>query len=142
MHNPAFPQQGTIDIADDTDMQELFKQLDTLNAFVKLYDAWLEVNQESWHSKQLSDSLTKIFTYVNQLASYISMFHDDIDIQIEADFDYLERKQFSTVIKRTDEWKELKKWLKKDHNWPNQTITVQAICTCILTKAREFACKM
>lgn len=142
MHNPVYPQQGTIDIANDPDMQELFTQLDTLNAFVKLHEAWLDVNEENWHSSQLSDSLSKIFTYVNQLASYISMWHDDIDVQIEADFDYLKGKQFSTVLKRTDEWKSLKKWLKKEHTWPNQPLTVQAISSCILTQSRDFACKL
>jgi cob(I)alamin adenosyltransferase len=142
MHNPVFPQMGCKDIADDKDMQELFGQLDTLNAFVKLYEAWKSVNDENWHSKQLSNSLQQIFVYVNQLASYISMWHDDIDVQIEADLDYLKGKQFSTVVKRTDEWKSLKKFLKRDHNWPTQPITVQAICTCILKQTREFACKL
>lgn len=119
-------------------MIEMYQHLDTLNAFMKLHDAWLLSNNESWHSNEIVKQLKRIDNYVNQLASYISMHHDDIDVQVDIDIDALRGKKFSTVIKRTDEWKSLRKWIKKSHNFRQQTITVEALCKCILKETTKL----
>lgn len=119
-------------------MIELFQHLDALNAFKKLHTAWLIDNREDWHSKEIVKQLDKIQNFVNQLASYMSQYHDDIEVQIAVEPGSLSGKKFSTVIKRTEEWKALRKWSKSEKSYRQQTITVEALVKCIIIETNKL----
>jgi len=119
-----------------------FTHLDAISGFVKLYDAWLSENSETWHSKELKKSLDSIVKYIDQLASYISVAHNEIEIQVNVDSAALTGKQFATIIKRTEEWKALKKWLKTEMALNNQPVSVEAIVRCIIAETKKFVKKV
>lgn len=123
-------------------MVEFFKIVDIISAFKKLHNAWLIVNTEDWYSKELSESIETALKYVNQLASYVSRFHDEIEIEIEVDIQSLKGKQFATVIKSTDEWKQLKKYMKVEHHCKDQSLTVQSLFEVIHQSINSFIHKM
>jgi hypothetical protein len=132
----------TISIEDDSEMLEFFKIVDILSAFESLHTNWLKMNNANWHSKEISASLSKVFNYVDQLASYVSVSHEHVEIVLDYDIDSLSGKQFATVIKRTDEWKTLRKWLRTEHQFNQQNVTVKAICECIIAETRQFIDKI
>lgn len=139
---PALHQQGTMNIKDDPQVIEFLKHADALQGFKALHTAWLLDNEESWHSKEICKSLDKVNDALNNLASYISNAHEDVEVQIELEPDYAKGKKIATLIKRTQEWKELRKYLKKEHHFKNQPITVEGLLIIAIRHAKEFACKI
>ena len=99
-------------------------------------------NDETWHSGEIAKTLSKVNDALDNLASYISTAHDDVEIQIELDPEYAKGKQLQTLIKRTDEWKSLRKYLKKDHKFKQQNITVRGLIQIAIRYAKEFVCKV
>lgn len=140
--DPALHQQGTIDIKDDPQVIEFLKHADALQGFKSLHKAWLMDNEETWHSGEISKSLICVNDALNNLASYISTAHEDVEIQIELDPDFAKGKALPTLIKRTDEWKALKKYLKQTHSFENQTLTVRGLIYIAIRYAKEFVCKV
>lgn len=119
-------------------MIEFFEIVDIVSAYFSLYTNWQKINNDDWYSLELAKSLKTVLKYVNQLASYITLHHEDIQIQLEYDIDSMQGKQFATVIKRTEEWRLLRKWAKTEQNFSSQSLTVQAICTCIKSSVKHF----
>lgn len=123
-------------------MVDFFKIADIISAFKKVHNAWLIVNTEDWYSKELIESIEVALKYVDQLASCVSHDHSKIEIEINIDIQSLKGKQFATVLKSTDEWKVLKKYMSKGHICIHQTSTIRGLFDVIHQCIRDFVNKM
>lgn len=135
-------QENVLSFNDDEIMIEFFKIVDIISAFKKIHESWLFVNKEDWYSKELSESIDTALKYVDQLASCVSIEHENVEIEIDIDVSTLKGKQFATVIKSTDEWKILKKYMKITRSCPHQSVTIQSLFDVIHQSILKFIHKM
>ncbi len=136
------PQERVIDFEKDDELLEFFKICDIMLAFKELHSAWLMNNKDDWYSLELIESINICCKSIDNLASYVSLQHSDIKIQIGVDFNTFKNKQFSTVLRHTPDWKTLKKYLRSEHSLKNQSISSQALFKIILKYMKDFVSKM
>lgn len=138
---PRVKQELTLDLDEDKNMNSFFKLLDIISAFTSLSELYNKEkdNNLKWIDKEIYKGLKSINYYINQLASYISLSHEDVKIQLNFPSDGFDNsKRLDTIIKQTDEFKELKTLLNNGFDVSKQTLTVRAISSAIIDKTKKL----
>lgn len=121
-----------------------FKAFDHLSVFDALYDVWLEYNVETWYSKHIGMVLDKVKDFTNQYASSVSAYHKQYEnskLQLPKAEEILRGKQFASTIKRTQEWKELRDFMKDfnvDEAVKSESTSSAAIVKSIFVEIDKF----
>ena len=136
----SFKQENVNGIDEDEMMKNYFKISDIVDAFSQVAKHYADERQQlSWHDEKIVKYLASIQKYINQLASYISIDHTTVQSIINLPPDALEnKKSLATILKQSDEWKELRQLLKSDLTLKNQSLTVRGIGFSIINKTKSF----
>ena len=96
--------------------KSFYLAFDKISIFASLHKAWLEFNAETWYSAQISKALSNALNFIDQYASLMT-YNEDKSKPASLNFAGLDKvlknKQFAGVIKRSQEWKDLRDFLKK-----------------------------
>lgn len=89
--------------------------IDIVSGYLKLYHLWDEVRTKPYSPQgvKLGEILTNLENTASQLLSTYDLNMSDTDVEIYVDVDEIKTKKLVTVIRRQDEWKELRKLLPK-----------------------------
>lgn len=136
-----FKQEHVLSVEQDNIMQKYFVIADIIDALLlvsKFYSKAKE-NKISWHDAKIVKHLTSISKYICQLASFISVEHENIQPEINLPPNTFDNnKSLATFIKQSEEWKSLKALLKSDLTLTNQSLTIRGIGFSIISKTKSF----
>lgn len=138
---PILKQQHVVSIESDNIMSKYFELSDIIEAFILVTKHYSDAKDQkiSWHDTKIVKYLNSIKKYIDQLAAYISIEHENVSVQIDLPPDtFNNNKTLATFIKQSDEWKALRNILKTDLTLINQSLTVRAIGFSILSKTKSF----
>lgn len=144
---PTINQQNIVDITLKTDvnMDNFLRVLDIINgfdSFTKLYikDRQSKNKEIGWYVKEIQKSITSVNYYVEQFAHNINPYAKNEPVQINFESNGLDNNiNLDTHIRKSEEWKDLKKLMKKDFiTFDNQPLSIRALCVVIIKKIQKF----
>lgn len=136
-----FKQEHVLSVEQDNIMQKYFDIADIIDALLLVSKFYSEAkeNKISWHDAKIVKHLTSISKYICQLASFISVEHENIQPEINLPPNTFDNnKSLATFIKQSEEWKSLKALLKSDLTLTNQSLTIRGIGFSIISKTKSF----
>lgn len=137
---PVLHQQHIKPIDQDEILLKYFEISDIIDCFHKVSGYYTDERKKlSWMDEKLIREFVSIKKYINQLASYISIDHKSVEVEVSVPPDTFDnQKALSTFIKQSDEWKRLKALLKSDLTLSNQSLTIRCLGVSIVNKVKSF----
>lgn len=122
--------------------KDIFKVMDILLGLNELCKVWKSHNSvNSPQAERIISALSRLSKYGDQLSEYITASSPPVEISIEPE--QVINKRLAPVIRKLDEWKQLKKLIKSYKlSLQDKNLTLSAIEKLFISELNSFILNM